>query len=285
MYNLRYHIASLVAVFLALSVGLLMGTIVVERGALDTQKTTLVKGLQQQYDSLRTTSQDLRAQADTLDAFSAEAVPELVKGALRDRVVVVIADPGAGEAVKAAVETVKSAGGAAAVMTFSEPGLGLGDASVVAAASMALGAPQASVDETSVVAALAREWTTAADQRALTGALVKAGVLRVEGLAADASVSGAIDCTAWDDKPDAAALRLTVALTGPGRFAVGAGTAKRPAGLAAAAVAAGQSGVEMVESPLGRVSLVWALTGRANGRYGPSKDADAQYPTPLFPAQ
>jgi hypothetical protein len=66
---------------------------------------------------------------------------------------------------------------------------------------------------------------------------------------------------------------------------VGAGTAKRPAGLAAAAVAAGQSGVEMVESPLGRVSLVWALTGRANGRYGPSKDADAQYPTPLFPAQ
>ena len=35
MYNLRYHIASLVAVFLALAVGLLLGTVVVERGELD----------------------------------------------------------------------------------------------------------------------------------------------------------------------------------------------------------------------------------------------------------
>lgn len=285
MYNLRYHIASLVAVFLALSVGLLMGTIVVERGVLDTQKTTLVQGLQQQYDSLRTTSQDLRTRADTLDAFATEAAPELVKGVLSDRLIVVLADPGAGEAVKSTVDAVKEAGGSAAVVTFSERGLGLGDPGVVSAAAAALGVPEGSVDETSVAAELVREWTIRGDPRKLTTALVEAGALRVEGLPEGVGAVGAVDCAAWEDKPDTGALRLAAALTGPGRFAAGAGTTKRPAGLATAAMTAGLSGVEAIDSPLGRVSLVWVLAGRATGRYGPSKDADAPYPTPLFPSQ
>ncbi len=285
MYNLRYHIASLVAVFLALSVGLLMGTIVVERGLLDSQKTTLVQGLQNQYDSLRTQSQDLRTKSDTLDAFAAEAAPEVVKGALTGRTIAVIADPGAGEAVKSSSDAVKQAGGSVAVMTFSEQGLGLGDAGVLTAVATAMGMPEPAVDATAVVAALAREWTIPGELRPLTNALVKSGVLRAEGLPAGVAVSGCVVSAAWDDKPDADLLRLASALTGPGRFAVGAGTSKRPAGIAAAAVTGGLSAVEAVDSPLGRVSLVWVLAGRANGRYGASKDADAQFPTPLFPGQ
>jgi hypothetical protein len=196
----------------------------------------------------------------------------------------VLADPGAGEAVKSAVDAIKAAGGTAAVMTFSESGFGLGEAGVASAAAEALGVP-GSLDETSVVAELAREWTTPGDPGKLTAALVKAGSLRVEGMPAGATITGAVDCAAWGEKPDAACLQLASALTGAGRFSAGAGTTKRPAGLAAAAIGAGLSGIEVLDSPLGRVSLVWVLTGRANGLYGPSKDADAPYPTPLFPVQ
>jgi len=156
---------------------------------------------------------------------------------------------------------------------------------VLTAAATAMGMPEAAVDATTVVAALAREWTLPGGLRPLSAALAKSGVLRVEGLTADVIVGGAVVSAAWDDKPDAALLGLGAALTGPGRFGAGAGTTKRPAGIAAAAVATGLSAVETVDSPLGRVSLVWVLAGRANGRYGTSKDADAPYPTPLFPSQ
>jgi hypothetical protein len=50
MYNLRYHIVSLVAVFLALTVGLVLGTVVVERGVLTKQRAALVGDLTKQYD-------------------------------------------------------------------------------------------------------------------------------------------------------------------------------------------------------------------------------------------
>jgi hypothetical protein len=285
MYNLRYHIASLVAVFLALSVGLLMGTVVVERGLLDSQKTTLVTGLQKQYDTLRTTSQELRTRADTLDAFAADAEPGVMGGVLAGRMVAVLADPGAGEAVTSASDAVRRAGGSPAVLTFTQPGLGLSDAAVVSAAAAAMSVPEASVDETSAIPVLVREWTVAGEPRLLTDALIKVGVLRADGLAPGAVVSGSVACAAWDDAPDAAALRLATALTGPGRFAVAAGTVKRPAGLAAAALEAGISGIETVDTALGRVSLVWVLAGRASGRYGTSKDADAPYPAPLFPGK
>lgn len=285
MYNLRYHIASLVAVFLALSVGLLMGTIVVERGVLDSQKTTLVQGLQDQYASLRTQSQDLRSRADVLGAFVSESAPRLVQDVLRGRTVLVIADPGAGEAVASAVEAVRQAGGSAGVVTFTAPRMGLGDAAVSAAVRAALGTPEGSVTETAVVSALAREIVTADDPRVVLAALEKSGAIRVEGLAPGAAVSGAIDVAAWDGKPDGACLALAKAVQAPGRYAAAAATTKRPAGIVAAAAAAELSAVEDVESPLGRVSVVWVLAGRASGRFGPSKDAVGPYPTPLFPAQ
>ena len=45
------------------------------------------------------------------------------------------------------------------------------------------------------------------------------------------------------------------------------------------------SGVEDIDTSLGQVSLVWTTSGRVSGLFGTSKDADAPYPTPLFPAQ
>ena len=64
MYNLRYHIASLVAVFLALSVGLVLGSIVVERGTLDEQREALVTSLQQEFTELNAENKLLKARVE-----------------------------------------------------------------------------------------------------------------------------------------------------------------------------------------------------------------------------
>jgi hypothetical protein len=283
MYNLRYHIASLVAVFLALSVGLLLGTIVVERGVLNSQKTSLVQGLQKDYDQMRSDIKVLTAKAGTLDAFSNETAPAVIKDVLKGKTIVVLTDPSSGETQKYAVETIRGAGGTAAVATLTGPGLSLTNAEVLTAAATALAIPESSVDETRVTAALAGEWTTAGAPRTLTNALVAAGALRLEGFSATAAADGVVVASVWNDKPDAMALALASAMTAPGRWAVGVETSKRRTGLASAARTMGMSGVDDVDSSLGRVSMVWTVSGRVSGSFGTGKGVDGPYPTPLFP--
>jgi hypothetical protein len=285
MYNLRYHIASLVAVFLALAMGLLLGTIVVERGVLSDQQTTLVAGLQKDFDQVRAESAAVKKQNDTLTAFASQAVPRLVDGALAGRTVLVIASPDSGETVANVTAAVREAGGTSAVVTFSGAGLSLGTGDVTAAAGKVLGLPVASVDQTAVVAALAREWTTPGDPRALTKAMTAAGGLKVSGLAAQSSVDAVVVSAVFGGTPDPAAFALASAVatgTGP---AVGVESTQFSNGTAAAAKTAGLSGVNDVDTPVGSVSLVWVLAGRATGLFGSGAGVDAAFPTPLFPAQ
>lgn len=285
MYNLRYHIASLVAVFLALSVGLLLGTVVVERGVLNAQKTSLVEGLQKDYDQLRSDIKDVTARAETLGAFSGEAEMAVMRDVLTGKTIVVVADPNSAETVKLAVDAIRAAGGTAAVATLTEPGLALSNADVLKAVAAALAVPEASVDETRVTAELAREWTTPGGTRRLTNALVAAGALRLDSFSAPAAADGVIVASVWNDDPDTVALAVARAMTGPGRSAVGVETTKRLTGLAQAAVTAGLSGVDDIDETFGRVSMVWLVAGRASGMYGVGKGAEGPYPSPLFPAQ
>lgn len=283
MYNLRYHIASLVAVFLALAMGLLLGTIVVERGVLSDQQTKLVTGLQKDFDQIRSESATLKTANDTLSAFAVETAPRIVEGALAGRTVLVIAAPDAGDTVSAVTASVRAAGGRTAVVTFTKEGLSLTDPDVATAAVTALGLPAGSAPTTTVVAALAREWNTPGDPRTLTKALQAAGGLKLSGLAATATVDAVAVTAAFAGTPDPAAFALASALSNGAYPALGVETAKHGDGTAAAAKVAGLSGVDDIDTPVGGVSLVWVLAGRAKGLYGSGSTADAAYPTPLFP--
>jgi hypothetical protein len=285
VYNLRYHIASLVAVFLALAMGLLLGTIVVERGVLSTQQTTLVAGLQKDFDQIRAESAALKATNVTLNAFSTEAAPKIVDGALAGRIVLVIAAPDSGDTVANITSAVHSAGGRAAVVTFSAVGLSLSSSDASAAAAKALSLPAGTVDETAVVAALAQEWRTPSDPRVLTKALTTAGGLKMTGLPATATIDAVAVTAAYAGKPDPAAFDLARGVAGSVLPIVGVETTKRADGTAVAAKALGMSGVDDADTPVGSVSLVWVLSGRTTGLYGVGSTVDAAYPTPLFPKQ
>jgi hypothetical protein len=285
VYNLRYHIASLVAVFLALAVGLLLGTIVVERGVISKTQTATVQGLQKDFDQIRADSAAVAKQNGSLTTFATQAAPKLVDQTLAGRTVLVIASAETADTVADVTEDVKAAGGTTAIATFTGVGLSLSDPSVDAAAEKALGIPSGSIDQTTVVSALAREWSTPGDPRVLTKALVASGALKVTGLASNSSVNGTVVTATFSGTPDPAAFTLAAAMTDGLRAAAGAESTKRTDGTAAAAKAAGLSGVDNVDTPLGEVSLAWVLSGRATGLFGVGDTVDGAFPSPLFPPQ
>ncbi|WP_150254709.1 copper transporter [Nocardiopsis deserti] len=111
MIDFRYHLVSIVAVFLALTVGLVLGTTMLQDPLLNT--------LQSETADLRSQSEDLRAERDAADQVNAgadrmaEAVSDdTLAGLLTDLGVVVVTAPGADtETADALAGRVEQAGG------------------------------------------------------------------------------------------------------------------------------------------------------------------------------
>src|SRR5690242_17749974 len=111
--DFRYHLVSLIAVFLAVALGIVIGTTQLNGGVLDNLQSQ-VTTLEQSKRSLEDQTQILRAQADGGVAFEQAAGPALVRGALNGRSVllVVASDKVAPETVQALGTLIGQAGGA-----------------------------------------------------------------------------------------------------------------------------------------------------------------------------
>lgn len=287
MYNLRYHIASLVAVFLALSVGLLLGTVVVERGALTNQGTQIVKDLQQEFETLRQDNADLRAGLERDRLFASDVIPLIVSGTLDGKAVLVMTNTGRADGLAATVNAIEQAGGRAIVLTAESRALGVDslDQNALAAAlsASAGGDTTATVDANAdrvqlVAEALAREWTTVSDVRPVTELLISTGSVGLEGADEPVSITGLALLAAWEDAADPLGLALAVQLAERGLPVVGVEAASRVSGAVQSAVEAGYSAVDHVTSPQGAVSLVWILSGRSTGYFGVRDGAESVYP-------
>lgn len=93
MISFRFHIVSIVAVFLALAIGIVVGSTVIDRA--------IVEGLRNRVDEVRDNLDErqaandaLQAQVDDLEAFANEAAAITVDGRLTDTVAVVVTDEG-----------------------------------------------------------------------------------------------------------------------------------------------------------------------------------------------
>ncbi|MGH2722965.1 MAG: copper transporter [Actinomycetota bacterium] len=111
MISFRFHLVSVVAVFLALGLGVLSGTTVLNRG--------IVAQLERQTERLATDAQELRgqvtelqAQADQWGLFGEELIPYLLDERLEGRAVVLITQEGTDEAAVAAVQEMLERAGA-----------------------------------------------------------------------------------------------------------------------------------------------------------------------------
>ncbi|MFY9140804.1 MAG: copper transporter [Thermacetogeniaceae bacterium] len=95
--DIRYHIASLAAVFLALGLGILIGTSMISSDAITQQQKKMIEGLEKEFTVLREENKvnaDALMQAQEVIAnqqkFNESVLPVLVKGKLEGRKIAVI---------------------------------------------------------------------------------------------------------------------------------------------------------------------------------------------------
>lgn len=276
MYNLRYHIASLAGVFLALALGLILGGLVVGQGTMEQQQGALVEGLRKEFTTLRAENQRLEAQNDLLSGYTVMMTDGWTANRLSGKNTVVLTSAGRSDGLKATTEAIEGAGGTVVTVMLSEAGLDLSDADVASAVASATGEAAPSLEK--VAAALKTEWTSGGAPRPLTDALADADVIEVEGLTADTVLSAVVNLAAPDAEPDQFALEISRAFSDGGLPAVGGQTPVRDTGVAAASAALGLSALDTLGSDIGRYTVVALLSGATPGYYGEGDGADAPYP-------
>lgn len=89
MISLRYHIVSLVAVFLALALGIVVGSTVLQEGTVSALRATSQE-VRQRSEENRTENLALKQDKAHLEAFGAAVLPDLVRDRLEGRSVVLV---------------------------------------------------------------------------------------------------------------------------------------------------------------------------------------------------
>ena len=111
MIDFRYHLVSLVSVFLALAVGIVLGAGPLKE-SIGNQLTVQVEKLRQEKDDLRTNLDTATDSLDHRDDFVTTVSPMLISGQLSGRSVVLVTLPGVeDEALDPLSEAIISAGG------------------------------------------------------------------------------------------------------------------------------------------------------------------------------
>jgi Copper transport outer membrane protein, MctB len=105
--SLRYHIVSLVAVFLALALGIVVGSTVLQEGTVSALRATSQE-VRQRSEENRTENLALKQEISRLQSFGATVLPELVQDRLKGRSVVLVdtdkVDSGMRDAVRKVLE-------------------------------------------------------------------------------------------------------------------------------------------------------------------------------------
>lgn len=143
MINLRFHIVSIVAIFLALAIGMFAGSTLLDRATVD-----VLKGRQASLDQRNA---DLRAENDALrsaidaraagdEAFGDQVLAELLPDTIEERPVLLLAARGIDEdSVRALQSSVRDAGGAPLGIVWFDTRVDLDNAEVAEQVAGVLG--------------------------------------------------------------------------------------------------------------------------------------------------
>jgi hypothetical protein len=112
LIDFRYHLISIIAVFLALGLGILMGSVVLDDRFVE-HLNQQVRGFAERNDELQEQIDSLDARLDASQAFALQSAPWLLQDALQGRNVVLVQIEGIdGEIVSELRSSIESAGGA-----------------------------------------------------------------------------------------------------------------------------------------------------------------------------
>lgn len=111
MIDFRYHLISLIAVFLALGLGILMGSVVLSEKYVRRLENRVAQ-FEEEVDARREEVSALNDRIDSFQEFALESQPRLIEGALAGEEVVLFETDGTDEAfLETLAETIEEAGG------------------------------------------------------------------------------------------------------------------------------------------------------------------------------
>lgn len=303
MISFRYHIVSIVAVFLALALGIVIGTTALN-GPITKHLRNQVDNLKSQQTSLATQGKALQGQVDDAGKFATTYGARLVADTLTKQSVVLVSLPGADGLVAGVRKQLTNAGATvtgrlAIERPYLEAGNGSGIVSLATGSARPIGwtAPQTS-DPGQLGGSLLSYVLLGKGQKSDLSQVLGA-LSELHMVAADSTITSAPDVVVVASGRQStyagnAELALVGALAKDGAHVVVAGdpesatTDGSKSGLLsmvrdAAAIRSGTSTVDNADSAFGKVSAVLALANAVkgqNGQYGTQNGADALFPTP-----
>jgi hypothetical protein len=288
VFDLRYHVASLAAVFLALIIGILVGVGIASQTTVEESERRL---LEQQIADLRRDLDSANAQVDLLQrqqeagaAYIVETYPVVINGRLRGVPVgLLFIGPANGELTDAVTRTLADASGPALVRRRALE-LPIDTQALYSAIPAELGSP--TLEE--IGRQLGREFVTGGETpywNALFDVIVEDSLG-----ASDREIDAVVVAqTARIDHPPTARLVAGLYAGLAGRDVPVGGIERTDEEPSRVAVyrARGISSVDSVDVPPGRVALAVLLAGGEEGHYGVKETADdvvpPMEPLPLAP--
>ena len=284
MFDLRYHVASLTAVFLALVIGIVVGVGISDRGLVDSAKKSLleerVTRLQSQLDQASKTSDQAQREQKAAELYINETYPVLVRNRLHGkRVAVVFVGSVDGEIRSTIEQTLTDAGAEQGRLRAVTVPIDVRAVETKLAASPDTRSYRGRSNLENLGRELGGELVTGGDTPlwdVLTDTLVEE---RVGGgkQPADAVI---LARTATPQRGPGGKLLLGLyqGLTATGVPAVGVETTSTTRSAVAVYSGAGLSSVDDLDKPMGQLALVLLLGRASPGQYGLKASADASLP-------
>jgi hypothetical protein len=300
--SFRYHLVSLVAVFLALALGIVVGTTALN-GPITKDLRRQVNDAKNQRDALARQVKSLQGQVDDAGQFAANYGDQLVAGSLKDQNVVAIVLPGATSDMQdGIVREINAAGGHVSgqislTKTYLDPSHGSAIVSLVTTAHpIGWTAPETSDAAElggSLLSYVLLGKGTATDVTQVLAQFSQLHMIETNGQDVTPTKTvvvighGTLDAKGYANHAEFA-LVSQLQKTGGHVVVAGDGASATGGGLVATVRSdntenATVSTIDNADNPSGQVSAVLALAGAAKGQvghYGTGKGADALYPAP-----
>ena len=279
MIDMRYHVISLVAVFLALGIGILLGTTLVERGLIAEQKSQ-ISSLKQTFEDIKKKNASLHSDLEAYTRYADESRPYMVTNMLLGKAYAVLTTRNPDNATLAKIANGLAAAGASAPVTITISGSDtFNNQSVIANLATLFQMP---ADATQLKARVFAEIVNQLATVSNTGILVtmqQLGVIEVHGSlsapVAGAVLLGPVEAGALD-KTDVPIVKTFVATAFP---VVGVSGSTTEAAVLTLYKKNGISTVDHVDTVPGQVALDMSLAGKP-GNYGSGPEATRMLPAP-----
>jgi hypothetical protein len=300
--SFRYHIVSIIAVFLALAVGIVVGTTALN-GPVTTDLRKQVNTLKGDRGQLATQVKTLQAQVDNAGQFASTFGAQLVSGTLKDTKVLMVALPGAATGMQDGIAAQLAAAGAQITgrlqlaHDYIDPAQASSINSLATGPAHPVGLTLPETSDAGKLGGALFAWVLTGSGQPSDLKTVLSGFSALHMISSDPKglePAKTIVVVGNGSLPDndyagQVELNLVAALQAAGARLVVAGDTGSATGggivglVRGAPVKSAVSTVDNANSAFGQVSTVLALAGAQKsqvGHYGTAKGADALFPTP-----